>query len=40
MVFVASGGRYRHYETGSSDDDIIIEGEFSREREDSDKKLR
>lgn len=40
MVFVASGGRYHHYETGSSDEDVIIEGEYRHENENSDKKLR
>jgi len=38
-VSVAFGGRYRHYESESSDDDIIIEGEFSREQENTNKKL-
>jgi len=40
MVFVVSGGRYRQYETDSSGDEVIIEGEYRRENENSDKKLR
>ncbi|MEQ9021528.1 MAG: FxsA family protein [Pseudomonadales bacterium] len=40
MVFVASGGRYRQYETDSSGEEIIIEGECRHENENSDKKLR
>lgn len=40
MVFVASGGHYRRYETDSSGEEIIIEGEYRRENENSDKKLR
>ena len=40
MVFVASGGQYRRYETDASGEEVIIEGEYRRENENSDKKLR